>query len=46
MPHVHVHVLARLPGDDLLRVYPRKAAYPPLAELVRLAETIRAGLAG
>ena len=43
VPHMHVHLLVRQPGDELLRVYPAKPPYPDRAALGRLAATIRAG---
>ena len=43
VPHVHLHLLVREPGYELLRVYPVKPPYPERVALDRLAATIRAG---
>jgi histidine triad (HIT) family protein len=44
VPHFHMHVLPRFDGDGLLRVYAKRPATPPLSELERQAEMIRAKL--
>ena len=44
VPHVHFHVLARAPGDGLLRVYPEKPPCPDAGARERLAGKIRAAL--
>lgn len=41
VPHLHIHVHPRLPGDDLLRVYPRAPATPDSETLERHAACIR-----
>jgi histidine triad (HIT) family protein len=43
VPHVHLHLLTREPGDDLLRVYPRKPNRPDRPALDALAQRIAAG---
>ena len=43
VPHVHMHVLARRPGDGLLRVYPERPPYPGRAALDELAARVRSG---
>jgi histidine triad (HIT) family protein len=46
VPHVHVHVLARFTGDELMRIYPAKPAYPERTGLDQLAARVKAGLGG
>lgn len=41
VPHLHIHVHPRLPGDGLLRVYPRAPATPDHETLDRYAACIR-----
>lgn len=43
--HLHVHVMPRHAGDGLLRVYPRRLANTPRAELDAQAEAIRGAIA-
>lgn len=43
VPHVHVHLLARGPGDGLLRVYPAAPPRPARAALDELAARVQAG---
>ena len=44
VPHLHIHIHPRRPGDGLLRVYPSAPAEPGCTELAALAHKIRAGL--
>ena len=44
VPHLHVHVHPRLPGDGLLQVYPRAPALPEAARLNEYAATLRSHL--
>lgn len=44
VPHLHVHVHPRLPGDGLLQVYPSAAPTPDQATRDRYAATLRAHL--
>jgi histidine triad (HIT) family protein len=44
VPHLHVHVHPRLPGDGLLRVYPAYAAVPEDSLRERYAAALRACL--
>jgi histidine triad (HIT) family protein len=44
VPHVHLHLLPRYPGDGLLRIYSDRPAQPSREELDGLAVLIRAGL--
>ncbi len=44
VPHVHLHLLTRLPDDELLRIYPFDGQPPAPAQrqaLDKLAETLR-----
>jgi histidine triad (HIT) family protein len=43
VPHLHVHLVVRQPGDDLFQVNPAQRFYPDRATLDRLAATVRAG---
>jgi histidine triad (HIT) family protein len=40
VPHVHFHVLPRVVGDGMLRIYPQRPDYPPRSELDELAARI------
>jgi histidine triad (HIT) family protein len=44
--HLHVHVLPRVTGDGMLRVYPQRPDYPPRAELDAVAASIARELPG
>ena len=44
VPHLHVHVHPRLPGDGLLRIYPAPAAVPEDSLRERHAAALRACL--
>lgn len=44
VPHLHFHVHPRLPGDNVLRVYPSEPVDADRGTLERLAETLRAEL--
>ncbi len=44
VPHVHIHVLTRRAGDDLLRTYPSTPDTPSLEALAPLANRLRLGL--
>jgi histidine triad (HIT) family protein len=46
VPHLHLHVLPRHVGDNLLRVYPSKPGYPPRGELDALAGRLREAITG
>jgi histidine triad (HIT) family protein len=43
VPHLHVHLLVRQPGDGLFQVDPAQRSHPDRAALDRLAATVRAG---
>jgi len=45
VPHLHIHVHPRIPGDGLLQVYPCAAALPDRAELDRYAAILRTHIA-
>jgi histidine triad (HIT) family protein len=45
IPHVHIHLLPRITGDDLVRFYPGNPPFASRAQLDELAERIRAALA-
>lgn len=45
VPHVHVHLFTREPGDGFLRVYPAPPAHPDRPALDRLARQVRRALA-
>ena len=45
VPHVHMHIFTREPGDGFLRVYPEPPVRPDRPALDRLAEQVRRGLA-
>ncbi len=45
VPHLHLHVHPRLPGDDLLRIYPRAPATPDANQREAYAATLRRHLA-
>ncbi len=44
VPHLHVHVLPRWTGDELLRIYPHRLAELAGADLDAQADAIRAAL--
>lgn len=44
VPHLHIHVHPRIPGDGLLQVYPRAPALPDRTELDGYAAILRAHL--
>jgi histidine triad (HIT) family protein len=46
LPHVHLHVLARHDGDQLLKVYAETPARPSRVHLDELATRLRRELAG
>jgi histidine triad (HIT) family protein len=45
VPHLHIHVHPRIPGDGLLQVYPCAAVLPDRAELDRYAAILRTHIA-
>lgn len=45
VPHVHLHVLARYEGDQLLKVYGESPQRPVRADLDELATRVQRGLA-
>ena len=44
VPHVHVHLLTRTTGDDLLHIYPKTPEQPSPRDVEPLAKRLRAVL--